>query len=290
LWAWLARETERFVLRFGLYRPFVAIGTLLGALAAFGLKAPAAWVAALIGLFTLLVLTVFAQAIDRRRLGNLLVTNAGIMDRYANELKQRQHSASFDIVDWIEKQHVGKFGDSVIEQWLTLRVGNEPLPTCWILLYKAPQSPDEKASYRKKVRFEAAEFLEGGDVGVSLPITHRWQQDKVRIFAHFQTAFPPGEIVRIRFRSVWPTHAEALVSGSAVLPIEWRFHRACEHLQYSMTLDKSSQVAGPLRITPHHGSPMPRQQLTDGVLKVEFEIDNPRPEVLIGFRVQQPDV
>lgn len=287
MWESFADWLEQLVRRYGLVRILGVLGGIAAILAAVGVSASEATVlgVAVIVLIAILLVTVMAQYIDRVKLYSDRRLAADVLDRYAVELRDRQNEHSFETMIWREIQVVSENGDTVIERWLTLRVGSEPLQTLWQRCYQE-NSRGADFGYQRKVRVEARSFEETGELGVQLPITQTWEGHSIRLFVHFFEAQAPGSEVRIWLRLRWPGYMAEFAKRGAVVPIEWTTRRITGHL--ALRLELPVRMAGArVAATPYAGCPQPTQDRVGDSHVVTFNMPGPPVDRLVGFRIER---
>ncbi|HEU4657912.1 MAG TPA: hypothetical protein VFR97_10315 [Capillimicrobium sp.] len=297
LWSAFVGGLEDLIRRFGLARMVVAIGGFAGAVLGLGVVVSQAVIA--IGAGTLLTcvlfLTVLALGLDRRRLYGQVADLSTILDRYGDELVQRQHEKSFRIKDWVEEITVSKKGDAVITRWFTLQVGPEPLEFFWHRCYRTehPGSATQQSTvgYQSRVDVVARSFevTEQGPVpGTRFPVTTDWEGHSLRTFVHFYEAQEPESHVLVRLRIKWPRYYEELLDGDAVEPFEWTFRRKTDHLKVTITFKEGIGLREVFRTHRIGNQGLPKQDRDrDGTVRVVYECHSPPQNEKLGFRLER---
>jgi hypothetical protein len=284
VWDDLQRFLDYLIKQYGIGRivlaPFATIAILAGA----GLITGGAvsFVATGFGLFVALVL-ISALSLQLRSTRQLSIQRARVLGRYTERFARSIESYAFQIVDWDERVVVSKHGDTVLEKWVTIEVGDEELDSVWSGIYA--NGGEVSASERRRVRVEARGFDENGIHGARYDVTQEWEGSRVKLFIHFEQPARPHQIVRLWIRWEWPGYYRNLLSGDTAV-VEWLMHRPTKRVAAKIIFDKTCGLREELRITPYQGCPTPTQHRTpDKGIEINIEHLDVVTEVKVGFTV-----
>jgi len=287
MWESIVDKLQDLVVEYGPYKLVAALATLFAVVLGLGAAANPETVLVMAGIFVILVLLLacLALIIDRRRLYRADRDKEYVLDRYGAELVSRQTSGSFEITEWYEEQHIHKKGNTDVNRWFTLTLG-EPLQTFCHKAYMTTNREDFE--YRKKFRVEARTFeADTRQLGVRLPVTHTWDHHCVSLFVHLNRLCEAGEEVRLHVKFYWPEFTRELVDRYIVDPTEWKFHRKVGDLVVKIFFDKTVRIRRDLTVTRLPGTPALAQHSSRGEHTIEFSYPNPPQDTDIGFSLER---
>jgi hypothetical protein len=259
VWADLQRFLDYLLREYGISRvllaPFATIGILVGAGLVTGQTS--GFVATGISLF-IAVVFVSALTLELKATRQLLAQRARVLNRYTDRFSRSIESYAFMIEDWDEKVVVSKHGDTVLERWVTIEVGDEELYSVWSAIY---MHGEVSAADRRRVRVEARGFDENGNQGARFDVTKRWDGNRLQLFVHFEQPAQAHETVRLWIRWEWPRYYKSLLDGDTAI-VEWLMHRPTKRVATKILFDKSCKLGDDLCITPYQGAIVPSQART----------------------------
>jgi hypothetical protein len=232
-----------------------------------------------LGLFVAVVF-ISALYVQLRGTRQLLVQRARVLARYTDRFARSFESYAFQIVDWNESVIVGKRGDTVLEKWVTIEVGDEELYSVWSWVYARDEV---SAAERRRVRIEARGFDENGTFGARYDVTEQWEGNRVKLFIHFEQPARAHQTVRVWIRWEWPRYYSSLLDGDIAV-VEWLMHRPAKRVSTRIVFDRACKLGGELRVTPHQECPVPTQHRTpDDGIEIRIAYFDVTPGAKIGF-------
>lgn len=243
---------------------------------------------------TLLASTIFLLAVvmilalARRYMRGQAIRSSKVVSRYADAIFQNQQSNPhyFTIEKWHESQFVGKRGDTSIVREIHIKAGANPVPAVWA---RASRSTEQHLSAQIKddIKVEAR-YINGDDTdGTRLVCTHSWESEKgIRITVFFDQELEPGSTASIRLFISWPRYSADLLDKEPSKEY-WKFHRAIDELNTTITYSKSFAPNG-VRVTPLAGSSAPTVQKgrADGSTSVTLFVSTVTPGREYGYHVE----
>jgi hypothetical protein len=292
VWMAVADALEDLVRKFGLARLTAVIGTVFGVAVGLGLAfdQTVLFLSAGGALMLVLLLTVLAQSVDRRRLNSEIRDLGRVLDRYAADIVERQDSDYFHVASWKEANTVARGGDVTIERWLALTVGAEPMQALWHRCYKTA-TPKTRID-RDKVVVEARSFMVVNNkpqLGVRYPVTKSWDRNSLRIFVHFDEALAPASTTYVYLRFFWPGYLRELLEEGLVESFEWTFRRAIQGFSATVHFDGGIGLRDDFFVLPigNVATPVQNFHQADRSLDLTFTPPNPHPNEKIGFRLER---
>jgi hypothetical protein len=269
VWDDLQRFLNYLLRQYGISRvllaPFATIAILVGAGLVTG--GTSAFVATGISLF-IAVVFISALSLELKATRQLLGQRARVLNRYTDRFSRSIESYAFMIEDWDEKVVVSRHGDTVLERWVTIEVGDEELYSVWSAIY---MHGEVSAAERRRVRVESRGFDENGNQGARYDVTQRWDGNRLQIFIHFEQPAQAHQTVRLWIRWEWPRYYKSLLDGDTAV-VEWLMHRPTKRVATKITFDQSCGLGHNLRITPYQGAVAPSQARTpDRGLEIAVE-------------------
>jgi hypothetical protein len=259
MWDDLQRFLDYLLREYGISRvllaPFATIGLLVGVGVVTGQTS--AFLATGISLF-IAVVFISAQSLELKATRQLLGQRARVLNRYTDRFSRSIESYAFMIEDWDENVVVSKHGDTVLERWVTIEVGDEELYSVWSAIY---MHGEISASDRRRVRVESRGFDENGNQGARFDVTKRWDGNRLQLFVHFEQPAQAHQTVRLWIRWEWPRYYKDLLDGDTAV-VEWLMHRPTKRVATKITFDRSCKLSDNLRVTPYQGAATPRQAKT----------------------------
>lgn len=288
MWDELQRILDQLIRQYGIGRvllgPFAAIAALAGAGIITG--GAVSLVATALSLFVAVVF-ISALYLELRATRQLLSQRARVLSLYTNRLVKSIESLAFKIDDWKEEVTVNSHGDTVLEKWVTIEVGDDELHSVWSAIHARREVSEAD---RRRIRVEARGFNEDGKPGARYDVTQKWVGDRIQLFIHFEQAAAAHETVRIWIRWVWPRYYKGLLEGDTEV-VEWLMLRPTKRITTKMTFDKSCKLRSDFNITPRGGSPSPTQTRTpDNGLVITAEYLKVPQDVKIGFMLDRGDL
>lgn len=281
MWGDVQEFVDSLITRYGVTRvllgPVAVISLLTGmGLLTQGTKALLAGSAALF----VAVVVISALALQLRAADNLLSERARIVNLYTRRFARHLESYAYAIEDWDERVTIEKNGDTTLEKWATLRIGDEDLYSVWTWIFKRGEVSDAQ---RRRVRVEARSFDEQGSLGARYDVTQSWGGNRVQLFVHFEHPAKAHSIVRIWLHWEWPRYYKELLSG-ATDTVEWLMHRPTKRIATTMIFSKTCNLRNDFYITPFEGCIIPSQvRAPDNALSIEVEYLDVPVETPIGF-------
>jgi hypothetical protein len=269
VWDDLQRFLDYLLRQYGIPRvllaPFATIGVLVGA--GFVTGGTAEFVATGMSLF-IAVVFISALSLQLKTTRQLLGQRARVLNRYTDRFSRSIESYAFMIEDWDEKVIVSRHGDTVLERWVTIEVGDEELYSVWSAIY---MHGDVTASERRRVRVESRGFDENGNQGARYDVTQRWDGNRLQLFIHFEHPAQAHQTVRLWIRWEWPRYYKNLLEGDTAV-VEWVMHRPTKRVATKITFDRSCKLSDNLRITPYQGTVTPSQaRIPDKGIEIAIE-------------------
>jgi hypothetical protein len=259
VWNDLQRFLDYLLREYGISRvllaPFATIAILVGAGLVTGRTS--AFVATGISLF-IAVVFISALSLELKATRQLLGQRARVLNRYTDRFSRSIESNAFVIEDWDEKVVVSRHGDTVLERWVTIEVGDEELYSVWSAIY---MHGEVTASDPRRVKVESRGFDENGNPGARHDITKKWDGNRLQLFIHFEQPAQAHQTVRLWIRWEWPRYYKDLLDGDTAV-VEWMMHRPTKRVATKITFDPSCKLSDNLRITPYQGAVTPRQART----------------------------
>jgi hypothetical protein len=277
MWYEVERLLESLISRYGLLRVLLAPYSLALPLSGLGLLQDRAQAIAFgtTSLFVASVLIIIALVRSIKVLQRRNSERQDIINDYV-DLVLSTRSRPFTWELWEEYQTIGRGGDVVIEQYLTLRVVKKtPLHVAWIAVYQSSDSP-LSPKQRKKITASARKFAPDGvggrRIGANYRSTQRWEDNRLRVMIHLDTPLRYGDIARIHMRWTWPGFYRSLLNGGRDAA-EWATDREkITHLVASLTFKDECRLRRGLEITPFPQTPDPRYHATqEGAIQIDLE-------------------
>lgn len=283
MWDDIQGFIESMLEKYGLFKivigPYLVVSTLCG-LGFLTRSTVVTFIAVALSFLSTLILLVYTSW-QWRNSHAVLVERTRTLNRYIDRFVRNLESTAFSIEDWEEKVTVSRHGNTVIERWITIKVGSETLYSIWTANYKASTRPILE-SHRRRVAAQARDF-NGRELGARYDVHDEWRSNKHRLFVHFNEPAEPGEELNLWLRCSWPAFSEDVLAGIAS-PVEWKLRRPAKRISSTVTFDKSSGVKGAFSIRPHRGSPRPTQEvLPDKSVAITVEYSDVKPGSLVGY-------
>lgn len=283
MWDDLQQFIDSLIAKYGVFRVLLAPFGVIGLFAGVGLitTGTASLVAVFLGLF-MAVVVIGALSLQLRTTRRLLAERTRIVNLYTGRFARSIESYAYVIEDWDESVTVSKNGDTTLEKWVTIQVGDEDLYSVWSWIYK--RNPVGNAE-RNRVKVEARSFDENRELGARYDVTSAWEGNRVQLFVHFEQPAHAGQIVRIWLRWEWPEYYNGLLAGEIDV-VEWLMHRPTKRIATKMLFDTSCKIRSAFHVTPHADCPVPQQTINpDKSLIVAIEYSDVPVDTRIGFRL-----
>jgi len=235
-----------------------------------------------------------------------------VLKGFAADIRSRQHSDSFDIIEWHEIVEISKSGDGKIRAWLTIRCGDEPLRHfCDQRRYDVLPA---------NVRVRVYQVGPGGGRGVRCPTSRSWESDGLMTYVIFERPIPALTKAQIVLEFDWPGLGHAILSTSGEM--RFSFTRKVEKFHHEIIFSEDLKMSDRLSIIPYKmltGSPggaehrdrrrtagsrlftgrrMPTDALSSqqeilpsisrfpsGVITVQVDATEPEPGMEFGYRI-----
>jgi len=287
MWDDVQRFLDYLITQYGVGRVILAPFSIIGLLAAVGVitGGSVSFIAVGSSIFVAIVF-ISTLSLQLRRVSELLRERTRVVNLYTDRFV-RSESRAYTVEDWDEFVTVNRNGDTTLEKWITIRVGDEDLYSAWSWVYKTGiwKSSQIGASERRRIKVEARGFDENRNLGARYDVTQEWEDNRLQLFIHFEDTAPAGAIVRVWIRWVWPRYYKALFDGGTEV-VEWLMHRQAKRISTTMSFDPKCAPKGNFNISPHTGCPVPAQTRTpDGRVMITAEYLAVPVGVKFGFKL-----
>ncbi|GAA1273335.1 hypothetical protein GCM10009665_71400 [Kitasatospora nipponensis] len=217
----------------------------------------------------------------------LVEERARVLNRYAARVMNESGPGAFWIEDWEEEVQVSKGGDTTIDRWLTIRVGDSPLYSCWNAAYQTLGNVTDRA--RRRVRSYAHAFDDHTKrQGLRYDVTDRWDGNKNRIFVHFPDPVPAHDARGVQVSWSWPAYSAALLRGDGAEDFEWMPRRRIKRLKATITFAKECKLQEEPRMDIINGPAPKITTRRHHVYTIEAEYLDMEPDIKVGFRLTMP--
>jgi hypothetical protein len=262
------RFLEQLVMRYGLWRVVLAPYSLVPVLSGLGIVFDLRLAVFLGSIsltavsFVLIVWLSYRLRVERHVNQDLeRVTN-----NYA-EIMLSTRPVPFQYELWEEYIVVGRGGDAVIEQYLTIRVvkRTKPVHIVWVKQHQSSRLPMSDLQHRR-VSVTARRFApfaeHGRRHGAGHITTLRWEAgNKLCAMIHLDEPLQFDDLVHLHLRWIWPGYFRELVRGGRDV-IDWRVPAGITGLACSLTFREDCGLREGLDLTPYAGTPIPRYHAT----------------------------
>jgi hypothetical protein len=189
---------------------------------------------------------------------------------------------------WREVTTISEHGDTVIEQWRTLRVNpGATLRVVWAgQVLTAGTITDRE---RRRIKVSAFDFRERGgkaEIGIEYDLVTVWQAKDQALVVYVCLDRPLGadETMNILLIWNWPGYYRALVAGGRDEMYIERKRAAARKIELTVIFDKSCQMDGSLRLQSLKDCPRPVQKVgSDGTVTVVANYGPGRLPDRVGF-------
>jgi len=284
----IQRFLDHLITRYGVGRiliaPFVAIGALAGAGIITTGAAPAI---AVVCVVFVAVVFMSALVLQLRTTRELLEQRTIFVNYYAQILKRDVTFDSFAIEDWREEVRVTKNGNTVLEKWVTIKIGSNDINFVWSTVWTAYGVDDDN---RRQFKAEARRINQDGSLGVRYDVTKIWVSNKVELFIHFGEFVTAHKQLRIWIRWEWPTYYKSLLDGGTAT-VQWLMRRHVKSVRSRMIFDKSCRIRDNFQISSYDDGIMPGQErMPDGSIEISVEYTDVPVGTRFGFMLDSKEV
>lgn len=292
MWDEVQQFVESLLANYGIARVLLGPFAVITLLASLGLVkgGTTAFIGVGLSLFVAVVV-ITALTMQLRSTRELLSERERVVNLYTEQFLLSD-SELYSIEDWDESVIITKNGDTKLEKWVTIRVGDDSLYSTWSWIQEARMSKEGSISEsaRRQVKFEARSFNEQRVLGARYDVTKKWDGNKVQLFIHFDQPARAGQIVRVWMRWEWPRYYKSLLEGDTSI-VDWLMQRPTKRIATTMTFDRSCHIRDDFHITPYGDCDMPLQsRAADDALIVRWERFDIPLGIRVGFRLDGREI
>jgi len=296
----ISRFVEILIDKYGLWRVITAPFVVVPILAAFGIVAgpEAASLLAIGTAFLVSFIIMIAMGAQLRRSRSLHLEQERTIMRLTETVIAEEVGATYVWEQWRQRVTISNNGDSIVEDWRTLRVNNDAeLRVIWAALEKT--GGHLSLRQRRSVKVDAFDFSEadgGRMVGVQYDLARVWddREQALVVYVCFSRPLLAGQTKNVLFVWRWPGYyRELMAEGRDEVFFQCRRGTARE-ITLDMIFDKDCSLKREMRVQAYEQCPAPEQRLhPDGSLTLHVTYGPENIPKLAGFTLDngnQPSI